>query len=119
MAIHAPSLLASWSAPAWADAFTTDDDAVIYSRMLGHMMDLDGSDLSVELVQRDELDATVESVAVRRQLPYLRLAGERVSADVAAQLADMLMAADALLHERSDDAQPDRAPIDRVGRLAS
>ena len=89
----------SWNAPPWAQACTTDEDAVIYSRVLGRMRDLNGGDLSVELVQRDELSTTAGTVSVSRRPAYLRVAGELIAAEGAARFAAMLKTASDLIDQ--------------------
>lgn len=87
----------SWIAPPWAETCTTDEDAVIYSLVLGRIRDLNGRDVSVELVQRDELTTTKDVVSISRQPAYLRVAGELITAEGAVRFAEMLMTANDLI----------------------
>ena len=92
---------AGWNPPRWAEACTTDEDAVIHSRVLGRMRDLNGVVLSVELVQRDELSTTADTVSITRRPAYLRVAGELIEADDIAGFAQMLMTANELIEHGS------------------
>ena len=121
MTIDESMVNASWGAPAWAEECTTDEDAVIYSRVLGQMMDLNGDELPVELVQRDELSATADTVSITRRPADLRMARALIEAEAAGPLARMLMNVDGMLHHEPghDEARPLRDSADRTTQMAS
>jgi hypothetical protein len=121
MATDAPLVIASWDAPPWAEACTTDEDAVIYSRVLGRTVNLNGGDMLVELVQRDELGITANTVTITRPPAYLRVAGELIAAEAAACFARMLMTANDLIDQRPDTgkAHHGTAGPDQQNRIAS
>jgi hypothetical protein len=90
--VHAP-IVASWEAPPWAETSERDDEAVIHSRPVGCLLDLDGGALGVELVQRDEMVFASSDTSVQRTPPYIRVAGQRVDVEDAALLSQFLGAA--------------------------
>ena len=102
MTIEGSLVSASWDVPSWAEVCSTDEDAVIYSRVLGQMVDLNGGDLSVELVQRDELSISADTVSFIRRPAYLRVAGELIEAQGIARFARMLMTANDLIEQQPD-----------------
>ncbi len=61
------------------------------------MPDLNGDDLSVELVQRDELSITAGTVSISRRPAYLRVVGELIAAEGAARFAELLKTASDLI----------------------
>jgi hypothetical protein len=52
-----PVVVASWNAPPWAEASERDEDAVIHTRKISTLQDHEGSDLTINLIQRDETQA--------------------------------------------------------------
>lgn len=84
---------ASLKTPSWAEVSDPDEEAVIHSRRVAALVDLDGGELAVDLVQRDDLSVTGGGVALVREPAWARVAGVRIGLDQAAYLAGMLMLA--------------------------
>jgi hypothetical protein len=84
---------ASLETPPWAEASDPDEEAVIHSRRMADLIDLDGGELAVDLVQRDDLCLTDDGVALVREPAWARVAGVRIGLDQAACLAGMLISA--------------------------
>src|SRR5690349_5358953 len=84
---------ASLKTPPWAEASDPDEEAVIHSRRVAALVDLDGGEFAVDLVQRDDLCLTGGGVALVREPAWARVAGVRIGLDQAACLAGMLMLA--------------------------
>jgi hypothetical protein len=82
---------ASWKIPPWAESSDPDEEAVIHSRRMGALLDLDGGELAVEVVQRDELCLTAGSAAIVREPAWVRVGGVQLSLDQAFHLAWMLI----------------------------
>jgi hypothetical protein len=106
MARARPDIVASWSAPRWAASSDPDEEAVIHCRRVGGLLDLDGGDLLVEVVQRDELSMTAGGVTIVRDPACLMVGGVRLDLDQAVHLAWLLISAremaDAAGRERSE-----------------
>jgi hypothetical protein len=71
----APVVVASWSAPAWADESERDEDAVIHTRKIGPLQNLDGAELTIELIQRDETQVIPTEIV---RAPAYVIVGESV-----------------------------------------
>jgi len=124
MAQASAHVTASWKAPPWAESSDSDEEAVVHSRIVGALLDLDGRELTVDLVQRDELFLTAAGPAVVREPAWVRVAGVRIGLDQTVQLARMLLSA----RELAERAEPtgsslavksfavDRIPRDRIPR---
>ena len=95
------AIVASWAPPPWAQTTDRDDEALIHTRFIGTLPDLEGDTLSVELVQRDEMLFAPDKTAVTRTPPFVRVAGQRVACEQAALLAHLLVAADHLASDAS------------------
>jgi hypothetical protein len=93
---------ASLKTPPWAEASDPDEEAVIHSRRVAALVDLDGGEFAVDLVQRDDLCLTGGGVALVREPAWARVAGVRIGLDQAACLAGMLM----LAKEMAEGASP-------------
>ncbi len=87
---QASRLITAWPAPWWARKSESDEDAVIHSRLLGSVVGLDGDELSIEFVQRDELQLGSRYMAMARKPAWVRIAGCRVGPDEALRLAECL-----------------------------
>ena len=94
-------IVASWAPPPWAQTSDRDDEALIHTRFIGALPDLEGGPLSVELVQRDEMLFAPDKAAVTRTPPFVRVAGQRMACEQAALLAHLLVAADHLAADTS------------------
>jgi hypothetical protein len=101
-------IVASWAPPAWAQTSDRDDEALIHTRYIGTLPDLEGGPLSVELVQRDEMLFAPDTAAVTRTAPFVRVAGQRVTCEQAAQLAHLLVVADHLASNSSPATSQER-----------
>jgi hypothetical protein len=108
------SSFADWyDAPPWAESSEPDDQAVIHSRRVGSLVDLDGGELAVDVVRRDDLSLIDGVVAVLREPAWVRVAGVRIALDQAVPLARMLESAKALT-EPSFEADR-KGPLSSVG----
>jgi hypothetical protein len=113
---------ASWNVPPWAEVSDSDEEAVVHSRRVGTLLDLDGRELAVDLVQRDELLLTAAGPTIVREPAWVRVAGVRIGQDQTVQFARMLLSA----RELAELAEPtssslavkpsavDRIPRDRT-----
>jgi hypothetical protein len=70
-----PVVVASWKAPAWAEESERDEDAVIHIRKIGPLQDLEGADLTINLIQRDETQAIPTEII---RAPAYLIIGESV-----------------------------------------
>jgi hypothetical protein len=102
--------LASWSAPSWAETSERDDEALIHSRSIGVLHDLDGDALSVDVVQRDEMIFAPGYASVERTPAYVRVAGQRMDGRQAALLSQLLTTASDLATETSAQDTEDTHP---------
>jgi hypothetical protein len=68
-------VIASWNAPAWADESERDEDAVIHTRKIGPLQDHEGADLTINLIQRDETQASLTEIV---RAPAYVIIGESV-----------------------------------------
>jgi len=87
------SFAAWYDAPPWAESSEPDDQAVIHSRRVGGLVDLDGGELTVDVVRRDDLCLVGGIVGVVREPAWVRVAGVRIAPDRAVELARLLVAA--------------------------
>ena len=93
MAQDLAAVVAAWQVPLWAQSSDPDGEAVVHSCRVGVVPDLDGDELSVELVQRDEWSFATEVAAVARDTAWVSVGGVRISIDRAARLALLLLSA--------------------------
>lgn len=93
MAQDQATLAASWTAPTWAETSDTDEQAVVHSRHVGSLADLDGQQLRIDLVQRDDLCLTPGGATVVREPVWLRVAEARLSPDQARRMVKLLLRA--------------------------
>jgi hypothetical protein len=105
------SFVARYDAPPWAESSDPDDQAVIHSRRVGSLVDLDGGELAVDVVQRDDLCLAEGSVALRCEPAWIRVAGVRIALDQAIPLARMLKSAKETAEPRSEADPVGPAPI--------
>lgn len=122
MTTDAPLVVASWGAPPWVEECTTDEDAVIYSRVLGRTADPEGGDLIVELAQRDELSVTANTITITRLPAYLRVGGQMIAGKGTARFAPfarMLTTANDLTEHHPDADAVQFGTPDRHERIAS
>ncbi len=90
--------IASWDAPVWAQSSSQDDDLIEYHRSVAAVVpDDEDEPFHVELVQCEAVDREGERTAVSREPPRVRIAGVRLSAPKAIELADALISAVALI----------------------
>jgi hypothetical protein len=89
-------VIATWNAPLWAQTHARDDEAVIYSRKIGAVSEVDGEEISVEVVQRDELSVADLSV-ITRTPAFVRVAWIRVGLSEAHELGRLLISAGAVI----------------------
>jgi hypothetical protein len=116
MATHPAFVVTSWDAPSWAEESVIDEEAVIHSLRLGATLDLSGHEMTIEVVQRDELSVAANAVSITRRPAYLRVAGELIPGEQASYFARKLMRASELLEEHQDVQQAD---LDSAEGLAS
>lgn len=91
--VRNPSFTAWYDAPPWAESSEPDDQAVIHSRRVGALIDLDGGELAVDVVRRDDLCLVAGIVGVVREPAWVRVAGVRVAPERAIHLARLLASA--------------------------
>jgi hypothetical protein len=106
-------LAASWDAPPWAQSSEVDEQAVIHSRPVGSLADLDGQQLRVDVVQRDDLCLMPGGATVVREPVWLRVAEARLSLDQALRLAKLLLGARRVADSRESGLLGARRGIDR------
>jgi hypothetical protein len=93
MATDEATVTASWEAPSWAESSDTDEQAVVHTRHVGSLTDLDGQQLRVDVVQRDDLCLLPGGAMVVREPVWLRVAESRLSLDQALRLARLVLGA--------------------------
>ena len=86
-------VIAAWGGPRWAQTYDRDDEAVIYSRRIGAVSGMDGDELSVELVQRDEIMIATDGSVITRSPVFVRVAWARVGLTEARELGRLLTSA--------------------------
>jgi hypothetical protein len=104
--VEVASVVTSWDAPTWAEDSEYDEAAVIHSRQVSVMEDLEGAELGVVLFQRDELHvpgkeftletagAGLAAATVTRTAPHVIIGRSiRVSAEQAQELGQALLTA--------------------------
>ncbi len=111
MGQHSEKLITAWQRPWWAQTSESDEDALIHTRHLGRVVSLDGEELGVELVQRDELHWDSPRLSITRDGAWVRVAGFRVGVDEAMRLSEHLRAIRTWGARGSDlSARPTRMP---------
>ena len=90
--------IASWAGPPWAQCSSQDDDLIEYHRSVAAVVpDDEDEPFHVELVQCEAIDPDGRHTEVHREAPRVRIAGVRLSAPKAMELADALISAVALI----------------------
>jgi hypothetical protein len=79
--------------PPWAELSEPDEQAVVHSRRVDGLIDLDGGELTVDVVQRDDLRLIDGGIALVREPAWVRVAGVRINLDHAVSLARILLSA--------------------------
>jgi hypothetical protein len=87
------SVIATWDGPSWAQVYDRDDEAMIYSRRIGAVTGMDDEELSVELVQRDDITTAAEQSVITRSPIFVRVACTRVGLAEADELGRLLASA--------------------------
>jgi hypothetical protein len=86
--------VALWETPPWADSRTVDESAVEHCRHIGDIGPLDYNEtLSVDVVQRDEVNLGAGSASISRGPAQVRIAGMRLSMREIRDLQELLTAA--------------------------
>jgi len=72
--------VALWDAPAWANYRVVDEGAIEHCLPIGEIGPIEGEEpLTVEVVQRDELNLALEPASISRTPAQIRLGGLRLS----------------------------------------
>ena len=104
MTIEAVPTIAFWDTPPWADSRTFDESAVEHCRRVGGIALLEyGGSFAVEIVQRDELDVTLEPAMITRNPVQVRVGDVRLGLGEVQELLGLLNAAVALVTETSQE----------------
>jgi hypothetical protein len=86
--------VALWESPSWASFQVVDEGVVEHCRAIGEIVPVERDDLvTVELVQRDELNVETSPASVTRAPAQVRVAGVRLDQGRARELIGMLTTA--------------------------
>ena len=86
-------VIATWGPPPWAQSHEHDEEAVIYSRKIGTVAEVDGEELTVEIVQRDEINVATDQSVITRSPAFVRVSCLRVGPREAHELEQLLNSA--------------------------
>jgi hypothetical protein len=85
--------MTSWDAPFWSQSSEWAESAVLHSRRIGSVPDLEGETLVIDLVQWDSVSVSPDLAAVERGPLWIRVGGVRVGLEEARRLAALLAVA--------------------------
>lgn len=86
--------IATWAAPSWSDTRELEEDSVEHRRRVGDLHPAeDTQTLTVDVVQRDEVNLGTNPVSIRRAPAVISMAGIRLSPDETRTLTELLTSA--------------------------
>jgi hypothetical protein len=94
--------VALWEAPPWATSELVDYGSIEHRRCIGEVtLDEPETPLTVDVVQRDELDLNVEPISITRTLAHVSVAGVWLRPEQARDLARLLDQAVDVIEDQS------------------